>query len=188
MKLLLVLLTLLMFVLSGCATGPFDAPPSAKFGDVEDIIVPWFSCPINETSGEVEEGCAESDAVIFPLSIFVLDKDTDLPINNVRVTFTSLFKDIYVMPQSVIEAVVLPESERWSDVAAGGEVFAQFSGNFEGDYRPTFHDTWTDGAGRARTWVVVQRMPTDAVGQVVESTIIIDMGIETLAFKLQSSG
>lgn len=188
MRLLLFLLTLLMFVLSGCATGPFDAPPSATFSDVEDIIVPWFGCTIDDVTGLPDPECRESDPVIFPLSIYVEDEDTNLPINDVRVTFTSLWGDIYVMPQSVIEAVVLPNSERWSDVDAGGEVFAQFSGQYEENYQPTFHDTWTDAAGRARTWVFIERMPQDEAGQVVESTILIDMGVETVAFKMQSAG
>ncbi len=188
MKLLLVPMTLLMFALSGCATGPFDAPPTAVFGDTEDLTVPWFGCVIDEDTGLPSDTCFDSDPVVFPLSIYVTDETTDLPINNIRVTFTSMWPDIYVMPQSVIEAVVIPDTENWSTVANGGEVFAQFSGDFEGGYKPTFHDTWTDSAGRARTWVFIERMPQDTTGQVVESTILVDMGVETLAVKLQSAG
>lgn len=185
---LLLIPTMLMFALTGCATGPYDAPPTAEFGEIQDIIVPWFACLLDEETGLPDPNCVPSDPVIFPLNVTVIDSSTKLPINNVRVTFTSLWPEVYVMPQSVLEAVVLPETENWQQLETGGEVFAQFSGDFEGDYRPTYHDTWTDQSGRARTWVYVDTMPTDAVGQVVESTIIIDMGLQALPFKLQSAG
>jgi hypothetical protein len=182
------MLSLLLLVLTGCATGPFEAPPTAEFGEATDLIVPWFGCAVDEETGLVDPNCEPSPPVIFPLSIYVIDTTTELPVNNVRVTFTSLWSGVYVMPQSVIEAVVIPDTENWSSVESGGEVFAQFSGDYEGSYQPTFHDTWTDSAGRARTWVFVDTMPVDTEGAVGESSIIVDMGVETLLFRLTSGG
>jgi hypothetical protein len=184
MRLMLVPMMLTLLALTGCATGPFDAPPTAQFSEVLDVQVPWFGCPVDQATGLVDPNCVPSDPVIFPLSIYVTDSDTELPVNNIRVTFTSLWNDIYVMPQSIIEAVVIPDTESWSTLQSGGEVFAEFSGDYEGDYKPTFHDTWTDSAGRARTWVFVETMPVNVTGQPSEASILVDMGVETLFVKL----
>ncbi len=187
MRLMLVPMTLLLFALTGCATGPFDAPPGAEFSDVDDLQIPWFGCLIDIQTGLPNPNCRNSDPVVFPLSVWVTDSVSTLPINNVRVTFTSFWSGIYVMPQSVIEAVSLPETEGWSTLSGGGEVFAEFSGEYEGGYEPTYHDTWTDSTGRARTWVVIETMPQDATGMVTQSGILVDMGVESFVVNLQAS-
>ncbi len=177
-----------VFVLTGCANGPWNAPPNAVFLEQDDVKVPWFGCDIDADTGlPSNPNCEPSDAVIFPLNISVLDVDTQQPLNNVRVSFTSIWHEIYVMPQEVLEAVTLPDTERWSDFDAGDETFAEFSGNFEGDYRPTFHDTWTDENGVARTWVYVDSLPQDDTGREIESSILVDMGIDMYIIVLQPS-
>jgi hypothetical protein len=66
-------------------------------------------------------------------------------------------------------------------------VWAQFSGTWEGDYAPTFLETWTDNYGQAELWVWVQKMPLDpASGQAKQSSIMVDIGTDQMVIELQA--
>jgi len=183
MKLYTVVLSgLLALALAGCDNGPWDAPPNSQIKDIEDIKVAWFGC-----GTDAEPGCVESGAVVFPLTAIVVDQYEE-PLNNVRVTYASGWNEIYLLPREVIEALALPDTERWTEIADSGQVWAQFSGNLEADYYPTFFEGWTEGNGTAEVWVWIDSMPTDAqTGQAKEAGILIDIGVDQLAVKLQPS-
>ncbi len=193
MKQTLAILSALVVCVSvaSCANGPWQAPPGTVIGEIEDIKVAWFACQIDPLTGAaVNPNCnveQPSPPVIFPLTIQLQDEETELPVNNVWVDITSGFSDIYLLPQEVIEAVVLPDTPNWQDIAGSDEVWAQFSGTFEGDYRPTYLQTWTDNNGLVQLWVWVQRMPVDTqAGQAKESSILIDIGVDQLVLTLQA--
>jgi hypothetical protein len=176
---------------ASCASGPWQAPPGTLIGEQEDIKVAWFACQIDPITGDaLNPNCdleQPSPPVIFPLTIFLYDEETDLPVNNVWVEITSGFHDIYLLPQEVIEAVIYPDTENWQDVAGSDEIWAQFSGSFEGDYRPTYLQTFTDNNGLARLWVWVQTMPVDLqAGQAKEAGILIDIGVDKVSVTLQA--
>jgi hypothetical protein len=191
MKLYVAILSVTALLLVGCDNGPWDAPPNAVIGEVDPLKVAWFGCQLDPATGmPMNPSCdieQPSPPVIFPLTIDVYDEDTEVPVNNVWVRFTTGYVDIYVLPQEVIEAVALPDSTNWTDIAETSEVWAEFSGSFEGDYRPTFAEVWTDNYGRATVWVWVQRMPVDvASGQAKESMIMIDIGADSQIVDLQA--
>ncbi|MCP4869318.1 MAG: hypothetical protein GY898_11435 [Proteobacteria bacterium] len=179
-----------LFVAS-CANGPWQAPPGTAIGEIEDIKVAWFACPVDPITGAaLNPSCnleQPSPPVIFPLTIYLVNEDTESPVNNVWVEITSGFEDVYLLPQEVIEAVIYPDTENWQDVATSDEIWAQFSGTFEGDYRPTYLQTYTDQYGMAKLWVWVQRMPIDTqAGTAKESSILIDIGVARTVITLQA--
>ncbi len=191
MKLYAPFLCALLLAASGCANGPWDAPPGSVLNDFEDMRISWFGCQTDPASGEpLNPNCnieQPSPPVIFPLSLSVVNGETLLPVNNVWLSVTTGFKDIYVLPQEVIEAIALPDTDNWSDVAATDEVWAEFSGTFEGDYRPTYLETWTDNNGQVDVWVWIQKMPIDpSSGQAVQSSILVDIGVDSATLGLQS--
>ena len=192
MKLHVAILSILaVILLAGCDNGPWDAPPNAKIQEVDAFQVSWFGCQTDPITGEpLNENCdleQPSPPVIFPLTLSVYDEETGTPINNVWMRVTSGFQDIYLLPQEVIEAIALPDTENWSDIGASEEVWAQFSGTWEGDYKPTFLETWTDNNGQADLWVWIQRMPLDpASGQAKQSSIMVDIGTDLMLIELQA--
>ena len=176
---------------ASCANGPWQAPPGTVINEVEDVKVAWFACQIDPLTGQpLDQNCnleQPSPPVIFPLTIYLTNEDTEEPVNNVWVEVTSGFEDIYLLPQEVIEAVIYPDTENWQEVAASDEIWAQFSGTFEGDYRPTYLQTSTDNNGLAKLWVWVQRMPVDTqAGQAKESSIMIDIGVQRTIVTMQA--
>ena len=190
MKQLWMFLAVVAVALSGCNAGPWDAPPGRILDDEEDFKVSWFGCQIDPlTFQPLDPNCdldQPSPPVIIPFSIGVTDEETTTPVNNIWVRVSSGFKDVYLLPQEVIEAVALPDTENWQDVAASGEVWAEFSGSFEGDYRPTFVETWTDNNGQVDFWIWVDKMPVDPVsGQAVETSVLIDIGVDSATLLLQ---
>ena len=93
-------------VLPACSTGPVDATFNYELVDMEDMIVPWVGCQIDQLTGQpLNPNCQVSDPVIFRLDARVRDTDTQTPGNNIRVWFTSTYGDIYLLPQEVLEAI-----------------------------------------------------------------------------------
>jgi len=182
--LLLVSAPLLGFLL-GCDAGPWDAPPYAEISEIEDINVSWTSCRLDPLTGLPQTpGCEPDPPVILPLNIMVRDARYSSPLNNVKIWYSSGYHKIYLLPQEVLEAVELPETDRWAYLAERGDVFAEFSGAFDGDYKPTFYEGWTDANGLSSVWVYIEEMPTDDTGQARESGILISIGVDTLTVKL----
>ena len=131
--------------LMACDPGPWDAPPFAEIDDIEDIQVPWTACRIDPLTGNTSTpGCENDPPVILPLNVLVRNARTQEPLNNVRIWYASGYHLIYLLPQEVLEAVDLPGTERWEYLEERGDVFAEFSGSFDGDYRPTYHEGWTN--------------------------------------------
>jgi len=188
MKARLPLLLLPTLLLSACNFGPWDAPYTARLVVPEDLSVPWFSCAIDPTTGQAQvEGCVNSGSVVFPVTVSVVDNDTELPLNNVRISASSTFNEIYLLPQDVIEAVQLPDTTNWNTVDGSGQIYAEFSGNWEGDYKPTYLETWTDRHGRLTVWVWINSFPVDLInGQPIETSIIFDIGAEILEMSMKA--
>lgn len=195
MKLRLVIPSVLsVLLLAACDAGPWDAPYGSVIKEIETIQVSWFGCQIDPETGEsTNPNCdleQPSPPVVFPLNINVYNEDTEVPLNNVWVRVASGYQDIYLLPQEVIEAVGLPdewtdENDDWDDIE-NGEVWAEFTGTWRGDYRPTFAETWTDNTGTADVWVWIQRMPVDPLsGQAKQSSIFVDIGVDFVDIELQ---
>ncbi len=181
---LLIAVPLLGFA-TGCDSGPWDAPPYAEIDDVEDISISWQACRLDPLSGAPQTaGCENDPPVVLPLNIMVRDTRYNSPLNNVKIWYSSGFSKIYLLPQEVLEAVELPETDRWQYLAERGDVFAEFSGAFDGDYRPTYYQGWTNSNGLSTVWVFIEEMPTDETGQAKESGILISIGVDTLTVKL----
>lgn len=180
---------LLIAVLStGCDTGPWDAPPGSEIQETEDLRVPWFGCLTDPATGQSQTpDCQDSNPVQIPVTIQVLDGNSSLPLNNIRIAFTSGYGEVLLLPQEVIEALAVPEGGSWDQVVADGEIWAEFTGTWDGDYRPTYYETWTDNQGLARFWVWVEAMPKDATGTAKDSFILADIGVHQTIIKLTSS-
>jgi len=184
------LLTLLSIaaLTAGCDTGPWDAPPGSEIQDIDDLRVPWFGCLQDPTTGANQaENCQDSGPVQIPVTIQVLDGNSSLPLNNIRIAFTSGYNDILLLPQEVIEALAVPEGGSWDQVVSDGEIWAEFTGEWDGDYRPTYYETWTDNQGLARFWIWVEAMPKDATGTAKDSFVLADIGVHQAIIKLTSS-
>ncbi len=189
MQAMLVVLGIWGLVGVACDAGPWDAPPNSEIVDIEDIQVSWTGCSIDQTTGELQNpGCEQSPPVIFRLDALVRNETTLSPLNNIRIWYTSGYKNIYLLPQEVLEAVTTPESPRWADVAGDGEIFAEFAGTFEGDYRPTYYEGWTDNQGVSTVWIWIDSMPLDETGKAKESGIIVSIGAETEIVSLTAAG
>ena len=182
----LTLFSILVFAM-GCDVGPWDAPPGAQIAEVEDIRVAWFGCILDPTTGQPQNpSCEPSAPVQIPMTVQVIDPDTEIPLNNIRISFSSGYGEIYLLPQEVIEALAIPDSERWGTIA-DGEVWAELTGSWEGDYRPTYYETWTDNNGLATFWIWVNEMPTDATGNPKDTFVRADIGVYHTFIKLTSS-
>jgi hypothetical protein len=180
-----------IILLAGCDNGPWAAPPGSVIQEIDAYQISWFGCQVDPLTGEPLSAACDieqpSPPVIFPLTLNVYDEVTEYPVNNVWLRVTSGYADIYLLPQEVIEALALPDTENWSDIGATAEVWAQFSGTWEGDYAPTFLETWTDNYGQAELWVWVQKMPLDpASGQAKQSSIMVDIGTDQMVIELQA--
>ena len=187
-------LTLLLAVMSlsfvmGCDAGPWEAPPYAEISDIEDINVSWTACRLDPlTGGPMTPGCENDPPVILPLNIMVRDARNGSPLNNVKIWYASGYHKIYVLPQEVLEAIDLPDTDRWAYLTDRGDIFAEFSGSLDGDYRPTYHEGWTNANGLSSVWLYIEEMPTDDGGQIMESGVMISIGVDTLAVKLGTAG
>ena len=178
----------LLGLLAGCDAGPWDAPPYAEIAEIEDINISWTGCRLDPLSGEPQtQGCENDPPVIIPLNVMVRDGRYSSPLNNVKIWYSSGYHKIFLLPQEVLEAVDLPETDRWAYLAERGDVFAEFSGSFDGDYRPTYYQGWTDSSGLSSVWIFVEEMPTDATGQAKETGILISIGVDTITVKLGTS-
>lgn len=182
----LLILALAALVLPACSTGPVDATFNYELMDMEDLIVPWVGCQIDQTTGQqLNPNCQVSDPVIFRLDARVRDTDTQTPGNNIRVWFTSTYGDIYLLPQEVLEAINVPSGGDWDTVIDRGEIWAEFSGRFDGNYRPTYHEGWTDSRGVASVWVFVNTMATNEQGGVIQSQIQVNIASDSNSVLLQ---
>ncbi|MEE2829300.1 MAG: hypothetical protein VX498_08940 [Myxococcota bacterium] len=178
----------LLVVSSACDTGPWDAPPGSEIAEVEDIEVSWFGCLLDPVTGAQQNpNCEISPPVQIPVTVLVQNATTLVPLNNIRITFTSGFTDVYLLPQEVIEAIALPDTESWAAIMSNGEIWAEFSGQWEGDYRPTYYETWTDNNGLAEFWVWVERMPQDPTGLPKETFVRADIGVHHTFISLTSA-
>ena len=186
-KLLLPLAAAAM-ALGGCSTGPVDATYNYELAEFEDITVPWFGCTVDQTTGQPQNpNCTVSDPLIFRLDARVRDINTEVPANNVRIWFTSAYSDIYLLPQEVVEALSLPSEGAWNSLIDDGEIWAEFTGRLDGDYRPTYHESWTDKNGLASVWVWVNSLPTDETGSATQSELSVSIASDTALVRLQST-
>ena len=181
-----------LFVLSGCVSAPVDAPYYARILEwEEDLEVPWVGCRRAQDTGELQNpNCTESDPVIIRLDARVYDDRTLLPMNNVRIWFTSPHREIYLLPQEVLEAIELPTDpdSGWTTATQDQqELWAEFAGTFEDDYRPTYHEGYTDRSGMATVWIYVERMPIDEQGQALETQITVSIASHTQVVALKTS-
>ncbi len=181
-----------LFVLSGCVSAPVDAPYYARIQEFEDTEVPWIGCRRDQNTGELQNpNCLVSDPVIFRLDARVYDTRSLLPMNNVRIWFSSPFNRIYLLPQEVLEAIELPPDDPdsgWTSATQDQqELWAEFAGTFEDDYRPTYHEGYTDGSGNATVWIYVESMPIDEQGQAVETAISVGIASHTTIATLTSA-
>ena len=192
MKLHVAILSMLaLFLLAGCDNGPWEAPYGSVLEEIDSVQVAWFGCQIDPTTGEAMNPTCDlenpSPPVILPLTALVYDEELEVPVNNVWVRVTSGYRDIYILPQEVIEAIALPDTDNWSDIAQTEEVWAEFSGTWEGEYKPTFLETWTDNNGQADFWVWVERMPLDpASGQAKQTSIMVDIGVDFMVIDMMA--
>lgn len=179
-------------LLPACSVGPWPAPPGAVIEMIEDdISVPWFPCT------DAIPDCVESQFLVHT-SVRVEDELGE-PLNNVEVSFTSMWNDVYFVPQSVIQAVEYPSTARWAEVENSGDVYAELTGEFDGDYRPTYFETATDRNGRSDIWIWIESLPVNlsqaaqggaAGGALVllpiGVTIIVDIGADSRALELKA--
>lgn len=179
-------------LLPACSLGPWPAPPGATIEMIEDdITVPWFPCT------DVIPDCVESQFLIHT-SVRVEDELGD-PLNNVEVAFTSMWQDVFFVPQSVIQAVDYPSTSSWAAIESSGDVYAELTGEFDGDYRPTYFETATDRNGRSEVWIWVESLPINlsqagqagggggaAVLQPIGVSILVDIGADSRALELSA--
>ena len=183
----LLVLALAALVLPACSTGPIDATFNYELVEFEDLAVPWTGCTIDQQTGQqTNPNCELSDPVIFRLDARVRDTNTEIPGNNIRVWFTSPYNDIYLLPQEVLEAINVPSGGDWDQVIDRGEVWAEFSGRFDGNYRPNYHEGWTDRRGVASVWVWVNSMPLDETGIALQSELHVSIASDVAIMRLQA--
>ncbi len=182
-RLLTLSLTLLM--LPACSTGPVDATYRHELAAFEDFKISWLGCATDAETGQQENlACQNSNPIILRLDARVRDTESDLPVNNVRVWFNSGYELIYLLPQEVLEAIEVPVTEGWDEVLGRGEIWAEFAGTFEGDYRPTYHEGSTDQNGVATVWLYIQEMPRNAGGLATETSVTISTASDTEILRL----
>ncbi len=176
----LLALPLMMLLLPACSTGPVDATYRHELVQFEDMQVSWMGCSLDAETGQQENpNCQNSNPIILRLDARVRDIETELPANNVRVWLNSGYELVYLLPQEVLEAIEVPITEGWDDVLGRGEVWAEFAGTFEGDYRPTYHETATDQNGMATVWLYIQEMPRAIAGTAVQTNIVVSTATST---------
>jgi hypothetical protein len=181
-----------LFVLSGCVSAPVDAPYYARIAEFEDTEVPWVGCRRDQNTGELQnESCVSSDPIIFRLDARVYNDITGFPMNNIRIWYTSSYNRIYLLPQEVLEAIELPESEPgdgwYTATQDQQELWAEFRGTFEDDYRPTYHEGYTNGSGVSTVWVFIESMPTDEQGQPLQSAIGVGIASHSVVAPLKTA-
>jgi hypothetical protein len=181
-----------LLLLGGCVSAPVDAPYYARIAEFEDTEVPWQGCRRDQNTGELQNpNCLQSNPVIFRMDARVFDARTELPMNNVRIWFTSPFNRIYLLPQEVLEAIELPESNPDSGWTVATEdqqeLWAEFAGTFEDDYRPTYHEGYTDNNGTATVWVFVEEMPLNEQGLALETGIGVGIASMTTLAPLKAT-
>jgi hypothetical protein len=185
----LLVLPLAMLLLPACSTGAVDATYQHELVQFEDFTVAWTGCTLDATTGQQDNpNCQNSNPVILRLDARVRDTETELPVNNVRVWFNSGYELVYLLPQEVLEAIEVPITEGWDDVLGRGEVWAEFAGTFEGDYRPTYHESPTDQNGVASVWLYIQEMPRNETGQASAAQITVSIASDVQIFKLTPAG
>lgn len=166
---------------AGCSTEPVEAPYYSDLLVPEEIGISWFGCEIEvETGLPTNPFCENSDPVVVRLTVRVIEEESEIPMNNIRVYFNSGFSSIYLLPTEVLRAVEVPSDgddgeDEWGRVSE--EVWAEFAAQYAGDYRPTYHEGFTDSSGNAEVWLWVDEMPRDSTGKAVEAEI----GVSTAA-------
>jgi len=181
------LLSLVVFAGVGCTNGPIFAPPGATVQPPEPPPIAWRNCLLDPlTGGVVALGCENPDPMLISMTSVALDGTTQLPLNNVRMSYTSGYSGIYLLPQEVVEAVEIPDTPNWQRLAGDGRLFAEFTYRFEGDYRPTYFETGTNRVGAGRVWVFINEMPFDpGTGQAAGTSIVVDIYTESALIQLQ---
>ena len=179
---------LMGLLLPACSTGPVDATYRHEIVAFEDLQVNWIGCQLDQETGQQQNpNCQNGNPVIIRLDARVRDIDTELPVNNVRVWFNSAYERVYLLPQEVLEAIEIPVTEGWDEAMGRGDIWAEFAGTFEGDYRPTYHEGWTNQAGVASVWLYIEEMPRSEQGQATETSIIVSTATDVALMKLTPS-
>lgn len=171
---------------SGCVPAPINATFEMELVDMEDLDIPWPLCPRNENGVPTNLNCEDPSPIVIRLDARVRNFATLEPANNVRAWFNSTFPGVFFLPTQVVEAIDLPGG-RWNQSEAAGEIYAEFSGNVEGDYHPTYHETWTDNGGLATTWMVIDELPVDDAFEAGEVQLIASIATDSAPFKLTPS-
>ena len=180
--------------LVGCSTDPVEAPYYAELSEFEDVKVSWESCDIDIQTGELTNpNCRPSNPVVLRLQAHVYNPATMVPLNNVRVRWSSGWGEVYLLPPEVLQQVEYPSGDQeggteWGEVAdQNNEVWAEFSGRFAGDYRPVYHEGYTDDGGTSSVWAWVQSMPVDETGKAMETSISVAIAPMVRIINLQTS-
>ncbi len=173
-------------LLPACSTGPVDATYNYELAEFEDFQVPWTGCLLDQQTGQpLNPECEVAPPVIMRLDARVRDRNTQIPGNNVRIWFNSTYSDAYLLPQEVLEAINVPSGGTWDGVTDRGEVFAEFSGTWDGNYRPTYYEGWTDKNGLASVFLFINTMPTDPSGQPLQMAVTVSTASDTAVVLFQ---
>lgn len=174
-------------LLGGCQ-GPYPAPANAEFADLEDLEVPWYACLRDPTTGEkLNPTCEDPRPIAIRLDAFVHDPETGYGYNNVRVSFSSGYNDIFVLPAQAMPQLDYPDTQGWQNIPPE-DVYADFQDDKGWEdtvgYGSTYAEVATDSQGVASVFVWVEGMPVDEAGQVGGAAIFISSGVETKRIKL----
>lgn len=180
-------------LLASC-TGHWPAPPSAALTVPEGIEVGW---------DPYQGGDPDHYNLLYPLSVSVTDGEGGYALNSIEVDFFSVSSGIYLLPESVIR-IAVPEGEDGSDLRddpdsgwydadpEDGYPYAEFIGEFEDDYHPTYYQGVTDSSGVARVWLWIEDMPVsqDDEGEYIvgDTSVLIDIGVEQGEFLIVAAG
>ena len=176
----LLILAFAALLLPACATGPVDATYNYEIVEMDDFQLPWTGCLLDQQTGQpLNPECEPSPPVIVRLDARVRDSLTNIPANNVRIWFNSAYSDAYLLPPEVLEAIEIPSGGNWDTVTNQGEVWAEFSGTWDGNYRPTYFEGWTDKNGLASAFLFVNTMPTNPTGQPIQMTVTVSTASDT---------
>lgn len=181
--------SMLFAALAGCSSAPVEAPYYARLVVPEEVSVSWIGCELDTDTGlPTNPQCENSPPIAIRTSVRVINDADDVPMNNVRVYFNSGFSNIYLLPQEVMLAVETPDeaggdgADEWGNVSE--EVWAEFASQYAGDYRPTYHEGFTDSVGNAMVWLWIDEMPRDTSGKAVETEIGVSIASEAKVIKL----
>lgn len=171
----------------GCSSGPFPAPYDAVIStDVSTVYV------ANSQTYWYAEGIGA--AVMANVLVTVPDRASGepVPLNNTQVTVQGPTRGVYLLPQSAVNRVLIPEADGcgndWSDTTDGSTDLCAYSVEADGDtlgasyiqlngtYRdaagvtddgtsfgPNYISGATNSRGLLPLWIFVDALPTDGL-------------------------